>query len=147
MIRAVLLAIFRAGIRAGIVIAAAVGVVAMSGCPGKEPSKKVSGSEGRERWVIVFEGNEPDLGTYHGLLKEGAPERVDGYVEKMRAKLKDTHADAEQQVTALGGNIAEVWWMSNAITVEIEPGKAESLHALVGKLGVKSVAPDTPLGE
>ncbi len=133
------------------VILALLAAVALSaaGCPGKKaapPGKHVLGSEGRERWIVAFDGGDGDLGAYRELLKDGDDDKADAFAEKARAKLKQAHSDVEGQVVALGGQVVEVWWMSNAITVEIEPGKVESLRALVGKLGVKSVTPDVPLG-
>jgi hypothetical protein len=118
------------------------------GCSSKEAAgdgKRVMGSEGRERWIIQFDGPDKDLAEYRALQKESDR---DAYAEKQRSRLKDTHADVQSQVeSSCGGKVVEVWWMSNAMTVEIDPSKAETLRELVGKLGVKSVSPDAPLAD
>jgi hypothetical protein len=120
----------------------------LGGCPSKDAggdAKRVMGSEGRERWVVQFDGPDKDLAEYRALPKESDR---DAYAEKQRARLKDAHADVQSQVeSSCGGKVVEVWWMSNAMTVEIEPGKVETLRELVNKLGVKSVSPDAPLAD
>ena len=117
------------------------------GCPGKDggaDGKRVLGAEGRERWVVQFGGPEPDLTEYRALKSEASRE---AYAEKMRSRLKDAHADVEVQVAAIGGQVVEAWWMSNAITGEIEPGNKEAGRAMIGKLGVRAVTPDAPLAD
>jgi hypothetical protein len=125
-----------------------VAIVAVAGCPAKDAGgdgKRVMGSENRERWVVQFDGPEKDLAEYRALQKESDR---DAYAEKMRARLKDAHADVQSQIeSSCGGKVVEVWWMSNGMTVEIEPAKAETLRELQGKLGVKSVTPDAPLAD
>lgn len=111
-------------------------------CPGKdEDTKRVLGTEGRERWIVTFEGNEPDLGEYRALMKD-KPDEAEAYAEKMRRKLEADHEDLTKTLESLNGRIVERWWMSGAVTVEIEAGKAPSLEKVAG---VKSIAPDTPL--
>jgi hypothetical protein len=125
-----------------------VAMVAVAACSSKDAAadgKRVMGTENRERWIIQFDGPDKDLAEYRALQKESDR---DAYAEKQRARLKDAHADVQSQVeSSCGGKVVEVWWMSNAMTVEIEPAKAETLRELVGKLGVKSVAPDAPLAD
>lgn len=117
------------------------GTVGLAGCPDKEDSKRVTGSEGRERWIVSFEGNEPDLAEYRGLMKD-KPDEADAYADRMRKRLDLDHEELHRTLESLNGKVVERWWMSNAMTVEIEAGKAPSLEKVSG---VKSIAPDVPL--
>lgn len=113
-----------------------------AGCPDKEAeTKRVLGTEGRERWVVTFEGNEPDLAEYRALLKD-KPDEAEAYAEKMRKKLETDHEDLAKALESLNGRIVERWWMSQSVTVEIDATVAPSLEKVPG---VKSVVPDVPL--
>jgi hypothetical protein len=130
-----------AGLLAGLLAGAAA---LAGGCPGKDDDggPRVLGTEGRERWVVTFEGDEPDLAEYRALLKD-KPDDAEAYAEKMRKKLETDHEDLAKTLESLNGRIVERWWMSRAVTVEIDAGKAPSL---VKAAGVKSLRPDAPLG-
>lgn len=117
------------------------GIVGSAGCPDKEEPKRVTGTEGRERWIVSFEGNEPDLAEYRALMKD-KPDEAEAYAEKMRRKLDQDHEELTKSLESFNGTVVERWWMSNSVTVEIEAGKAPSLEKVPG---VKSLAPDVPL--
>jgi hypothetical protein len=122
---------------AAVAIASALG----AGCPGKDDTKRVLGTDGRERWVVTFEGNEPDLAEYRALLKD-KPDEAEAYAEKMRKKLETDHEDLAKVLESLNGRIVERWWMSQSVTVEIDATAAPSLEKVAG---VKSLTPDVPL--
>lgn len=123
---------------AGAIAAGALG----GGCPSKEgDGKRVLGTEGRERWVVTFEGNEPDLAEYRALMKD-KPAEADAYADKMRKKLETDHEDLAKMLESLNGRIVERWWMSQSVTVEIDATAAPSLEKVAG---VKSLTPDAPL--
>jgi hypothetical protein len=128
-----------------LVIAALLATAVVGGaCKDDEPvptGKRMLGSEGRERWVVTFDGKEPDLSEYKGLIAD-APDEVESYAAKRRAQLSHDHADFEAQVQALDGKVVERWWMSNALTIEVKP---EGVPTLRGFPGVKSMTPDVPL--
>lgn len=113
-----------------------------AGCPDKDvDTKRVLGTEGRERWVVTFEGNEPDLAEYRALLKD-KPDEAEAYAEKMRKKLETDHEELTKALESLNGRIVERWWMSQSVTVEIDAAAAPSLEKVPG---VKSLTPDVPL--
>jgi hypothetical protein len=118
---------------------------AVVGCSGDDAGaeKRVMGTDGRERWVVKLDGTPPDLGPYRQLLQE-RPADAEGFAEKMRQKLAQDHADFESALSALNGRVVEHWWMSNAVTVEVEAGGVPSLQKAPG---VVSVSPDVALGE
>jgi hypothetical protein len=115
-------------------------------CPSKPEGadvRAVLGTDGKPRWVVTFDGPEPDLAEYRALLKE-KPDEADALAEKMRKKLEHDHAEFETQLQSLGGRIVERWWMSNAMTVELD---ASAMPSLKAQPGVESISEDTPLGE
>jgi hypothetical protein len=113
-----------------------------TGCPStKDDEKRVVGTEGRERWIVTFEGSEPDVSEYRRLMN-GKPDEARAYADKMRKKLDQDHRELMSILESLSGTVVERWWMSNAMTVEIDAAKAPSL-ARAG--GVKSIAPDVLL--
>ena len=111
------------------------------GCGDKAEQKRVLGTEGRERWVVTFDGNAPDLAEYRKLLAEDPP-AVPAYVGKMRERQAQAHPELDQNLTALGGRVVERWWMSNQVTVEIPSTGLASVQAVPG---VKDVSPDVLL--
>jgi hypothetical protein len=115
------------------------------GCPSEEQApgsgKRMAGTDGRDRWIVVFDAKEPDLTEYRELQRDD-PAEAEGYVQKMRAKLAHDRADFEAQVQALDGKIVERWWMSNALTVEVKPEGVPTLRSFPG---VRSITPDVPL--
>ena len=132
-----------------VVAVAAFSVIgSVGGCPGasapEEP--KILGAEGRERWIVTFSGKEPDLETYREILRN-EPGRADAYAEKMRGILRSAHADFEKSTEAVGVKIVEVWWMSNAMTVEVDARAVPTLQQRVGNEGVLSVTPDRRLDQ
>jgi hypothetical protein len=117
-----------------------------AGCPAPAEAtddKRVLGADGRERWVVTFEGVEPDPTEYRELLKTSPPE-AEEYAERMRKQLTRDHAAFESALQALSGRVVERWWMSNAVTVEIDKNAAPSLREAAG---VKAVTPDVALGD
>ena len=117
------------------------GTLASTGCPQKEETRRVLGTDGRERWIVTFDGNEPDLAEYRALMKD-KPDEAEAYAEKMRRKLDQDHEQLAQTLESLNGKVVERWWMSRSMTVEIEAGNVPSLRKASG---VKSIVPDVPL--
>lgn len=129
-----------------LVLVAVLGLGLFVGCPAKDPAAtgpRVLGTDGRERYVVVFDATAPDLADYRALLKD-KPDDAEAYAEKMRAKLHQDHADFEASLSTVNGRVVERWWMSNALTVEVE---ATGVPTLQKAPGVKSVTPDALLGE
>ena len=116
------------------------GAISSTGCP-QEESPRVTGSEARERWIVTFAGAEPDLAEYRGLIKD-QPAEAGAYVDKMRRKLDQDHAEIAKTIEAMNGQIVERWWMTNSMTVELEAGSVPTLQQASG---VKSVATDVSL--
>lgn len=116
--------------------------VAPLGCGGdKKDESRVLGSEGRERWVVTFDGAAPDLAEYRKLLTDD-PSAVPAYVVKMRDRQAQAHPELEQSVNALGGRVVDRWWMSNQVTVEIPATGVASIQTVPG---VKEMTPDALL--
>jgi hypothetical protein len=106
-------------------------------------AKPVAGRDGRERWVVSFDGSRPELAEYRKLLKDD-PAAVPAYVQKMRDRQAQAHPELDQSVAAIGGAVVERWWMSNKVTVEIPRSGLATIQAVPG---VKSVEPDTLLAQ
>ncbi len=119
------------------------GLAAVIGCPssGDNAGKALAGADGKERWVVTLAGEPPDLAEYRALLHDN-PNAVEPYVSKMRDGLMNGRTELEGFLSSVDGRVVERWWMSNAITVEVPPGAAESLKK---QPGVKQVAPDLTL--
>lgn len=128
--------------RCALALVLAVAGAVLGGCSDNEAeTKRVLGTEGRERWVVTFEGPEPDLAEYRALMKEN-PVEAEAYAERMRKKLETDHEDLAKALESLNGRIVERWWMSQSVTVEIDASAAPSLEKVPS---VKSLAPDVPL--
>jgi hypothetical protein len=114
------------------------------GCPSHvDPggAKATLGADGKERWVVTFEGEAPDPAEYRTLAKDN-PKAADAYAAQMRDAVMKGRTEIESFLTSVDGRVVERWWMSNAITVELPAGAVESLRK---QTGVKSVAPDQTL--
>lgn len=116
---------------------------ALVGCPsnGAASGKATIGADGRERWVVSFAGEPPDLAEYRALARDN-PKAVDPYVTQMRDSLMRGRTELEGFLSSVEGRVVERWWMSNAVTVEVPAGAVETLKTLPG---VKQVAPDLTL--
>lgn len=123
----------------------AVGLSAMvAGCPGDEDSggaKPTAGADGKQRWVVTFEGEPPSPAEYRALLRDN-PKAAEPYVAQMRDSLMRGRTEIEAFLSSVDGRVVERWWMSNAVTVEVPPSAVESLKK---QPGVKSIAPDPTL--
>jgi hypothetical protein len=109
-----------------------------AGCSDDSDAKPVFGRDGRERWVVTFEGDAPDLGEYRKMLKD-TPDQVPAYVTKMRAKQAETHKELDDALKTFGGSVVEGWWMSNQVTIEIPH---DALPTIRKVSGVKDVVAD-----
>src|SRR5687768_10463275 len=101
------------------------------GCPNNDDSKRVLGTEGRERWIVQFACNEPDLAEYRTLMIY-KPDEAEAYAKKMRRKLETDDEELTKTLDSVNGRSEKRWWMSGAVTVEIEGGKAPSLEKVTG---------------
>lgn len=99
----------------------------------------VTGTAGRQRFVVTLAGAAPDLAEYRRLLRED-PGRVAAYVDERRAAL--VRPDLEAAVAGEKGRVVQRWWMSGQLTVELEAEGVARVRALPG---VTSVEPDVPL--
>jgi hypothetical protein len=116
--------------------------VAPLACGGdKNGESRVLGSEGRERWVVTFDGAAPDLAEYRKLLADD-PSAVPAYVVKMRDRQAQAHPELEESLTALGGRVVDRWWMSNQVTIELPATGVASVQTVPG---VKAMVPDALL--
>jgi hypothetical protein len=126
------------------VAALALLALAAAGCPSngdEQGPKPTTGAEGRERWIVTFDGSAPDLGEYRALQRDN-PKAVDAYVGQMRDGVMRGRAEMESFLGSVEGRVVERWWMTNAVTVEVPAGAVETLKK---QPGVKSVAPDLTL--
>lgn len=103
--------------------------------------KPTAGADGRERWVLSFEGEAPDLSEYRTLLQEN-PKAAGPYETQMRDQLMRGRTELDAFLGSVEGRVVERWWMSNAVTVEVPASAVESLKK---QPGVKSVTPDPTL--
>lgn len=101
------------------------------------------GTEGRERWVVTFADPAPDASEYRALLRSN-PDDAQAYAERIRKQLVRAHVPLETALQSFNGRVVEVWWMSNAVTVEVEPNAVPTLRTTAG---VASVVPDAVLGD
>ena len=99
----------------------------------------VTGTAGRQRFVVTLVGAAPDLTEYRRLLKDD-PARVPAYVDDRRAAM--LRPDFEAAIAGVNGRVVERWWMSGQLTVELASESVASIRALAG---VASVDPDVPL--
>lgn len=125
---------------------AAVGImlsVVVVGCAddplGDLKAPLVTGTAGRQRFVVTLAGAAPDLSEYRRLLKED-PARVGSYVDERRAAL--VRPDVEAAIASVNGRVVERWWMSGQLTVELG---AEGVARVRAVAGVTAVEPDMPL--
>jgi hypothetical protein len=119
--------------------------VAALGCDdaADDGGKRVTGTEGRERWVVTFEGEASGLDAYRKLLVD-EPARVAAFEAEQRKALTDKRQSFDSAVQAVGGRIVETWWMHNACTIEVPAGVIASVKVAPG---VKDVKPDALLDE
>lgn len=131
----------RAALAAALLLLLPLGLAA---CPGDDDNaglKPTAGADGRERWVLTFEGEAPDPSEYRTLLRDN-PKAVEPYVTQMRDQLMRGRTELDAFLGSVEGRVVERWWMSNAVTVEVPASAVESLKK---QPGVKSVSPDPTL--
>ncbi len=125
-------------------LAAALVALSVAGCPGKDDAggpKPTAGADGKERWVVTFDGEPPNQAEYRALLRDN-PKAAEPYVAGMRDTLMRGRTELETFLSSVEGRVVERWWMSGSVTVEIPPSAVESLKK---QPGVKSVTPDLTL--
>lgn len=119
-------------------------LLTLAACPDSDDTggaKPAAGADGKERWVVTFEGELPDPAEYRALLRDN-PKAAAAYVTQMRDSLMRGRTEIEGFLTSVDGRVVERWWMSNAVTVEIPASAVESLKK---QQGVKAVSPDPTL--
>jgi hypothetical protein len=100
------------------------------GVPGSKP--------GVERYVLRLDGDPPDVHE-HRKLSESDPVAAAAMLDQRRKDMLFARAPLVSAIEAQGGAVVDVWWMANAITIEIAP---TSIAALAHASGVARVEPD-----
>jgi hypothetical protein len=91
---------------------------------------------GSERWVVFFTGDGPSLDDYRKAQGTGAD------LAPLEARLRTAaarHTAFGRQLAGINGQIVDVWWLTNAVTVELPAGAVDTLKELDG---VARVAPE-----
>ncbi len=131
--------LFRDLLRA-VCVFALVGVLTQLGVAcSDDAGEAIKGSSpGTERWVVLFEGDAPDLTDYKKAQATG--KGLAAAEAKLRADAQTRHKGFEKGLKELEGKVVERWWMTNAVTVELPSGNVGSLQHMDG---VAEVKPDT----
>lgn len=101
----------------------------------------LTGSEGRQRYVVTMGSAAADLETWRALQRD-KPGEVAAFIEAKRADLAKAQTGLDQVVAGLGGRVVGRWWMSGQATIEISPAALATVRAIPG---VTAVEPDRPL--
>jgi hypothetical protein len=101
----------------------------------------LSGSEGRQRFIVTMGSAATDLEAWRALQRD-KPDEVAAFVEAKRTELAKAQAGLDQVVAGLGGRVVGRWWMSGQATIEISPAALATVRVIPG---VTAVEPDRPL--
>ena len=97
---------------------------------------------GSKRFNVVFNDRSFTLDEFRMAIETGQPaEVVQSIVDRLQTRVNFERAEFGKRIEALGGKIHRVFWLIDAVTVEIAPDRAAAVRELAG---VQSVDPDLP---